>query len=242
MQISQPSLLKSVFKLENLEKLCSRTDEFRKIFLNLQKFLTENYSSFYQFGKSVQKTAITLEEYLKNYISDEKNCYFMAKYISTSFFSIGDEFSIFNGLSNDMNSTLNEILDKISQIKSNYLDVSMTSLTNYYNIESNYFKLLAKYKKSCKNAEDALSHHSESQKEAKSIYNLSIMKRNQARVKACIQRVVKYEVKLKDIIELLNSKRKAFSINVLETVLIFKDSYKSFLIQFYEIAKKTVML
>ena len=239
MQVSPQSLLNSVFKQENIERLFSRVEEFKKIFMNLQKFLTENYNNFYQFGKSIQKTAIALEEYLKNYISDEKNCYFMAKYISMSFYSFGDDFSkIFYGLSNDMNSSLNEVLDKISQIKVNYLEVSMNSLNNYYTIEATYFKLLAKYKKACKNAEESLTFYNDSQQEAKSIYNLSIMKRNLARVKTCIQRVSKYERKLKDNIELLNSKRKAFSINALETVTSFKDSYKYFLFSFYEIAKK----
>lgn len=235
----QASLLNSIFKQENLEKLYSRVEDFRRVFQNLQRFLTENYNNFSQFGKSVQKIAMTLEEYLKNYISDEKNCYFMAKYVSMSFFSFGDDFAkIFSGLSNDMNSSLAEILNKIMNFKVSYLDVSMTALTNYYTIEANYFKILAKYKKSCKNAEDSLVYYENSQKEAKSIYNLSLMKRNLARVKTCVQMVSKYERKLKDVIELLNSKRKAFSINALETVSSFRNAYKFCLLQFYEIAKK----
>lgn len=236
---TQATLLNSIFKQDNLEKLYSRVEDFRKVFLNLQRFLTENYNNFSQFGKSVQKIASALEEYLKNYISDEKNCYFMAKYVSMTFFSFGDDFSkIFSGLSTDMSSSLAEILDKLACFKSNYLDVSMGALTNYYTIEANYFKILAKYKKSCKNAEESLVHYNESQKEAKSIYNLSIMKRNLARVKTCIQKVSKYERKLRDVIELLNSKRKAFSINALETAAAFRDNYKFSLVQFYEIAKK----
>lgn len=239
MQVSQPNLLNSAFKQDNIERLYARVEEFRKIFLNLQKFLLENYNTFHQFGKNLQKIATSLEEYLKNYISDEKNCYFMAKYISVSFFNFGDDFSkIFNGLSKDMNSSLNEILEKVSQTKINYLDVLMNALTNYCSIENLYLATLNKYKKTCKDAEDSLIFYNESQKEAKSIYNLSIMKRNLAKVKSCVQRVGKYERKLKDVIELLNSKRKAFSINVLETIQAFKESYKYFLVQFYEMTKK----
>lgn len=233
------SLLNSVFKQEGLEHIYSRMEEFRKIFLNLQRFLTESCMNFSTFGKMMQKTATALEDYLKNYISDDKNCYFLAKHISVCFFSFGDDFvKIFNGLSNDMNISLNEILEKHSQVKSSYLDVSLNALNNYFTIEGNYFKLLAKYKKSCQNAEEALVFYNDSQNEAKSIYNLSIMKRNLSRVKSCVQRVNKYERKLKDIIELLNSKRKAFSINALETISAFKDIYKYFLSQIYELSKK----
>lgn len=236
---SQPNLLNSAFKQENLERLYSRVEEFKKVFTNLQKFLLENYSNFYQFGKNLQKAASSLEEYLKNYISDEKNCYFMAKFISISFYNFGDDFTkIFNGLSQDMNIVLNEILEKNSQIKVNNLDVLTNAFNNYCSIENLYFITLNKYKKACKDAETSLQHYEDSQKEAKSIYNLSIMRRNIAKVKNCIQRVGKYERKLKDVIELLNSKRKAFSINVLETISAFKEVYKYFLSQFYETTKK----
>ena len=104
----------SVFKQENLDKLYFRTDEFKKIFLNLQKFLLENYGCFFQYGKLIQKSSSNLDEYLKNYLTDDKNCMFFAKYISNMFNSFGDDFSkIFYGLNEDLNSILNEIVDKI---------------------------------------------------------------------------------------------------------------------------------
>lgn len=235
----QPQLFNFVFRQDNLDRLFIRNEEFKKLFLCLQKFLTENYSNFSQYGKSIQKAALNLDDYLKNYIANEKNCFNFGKYISTMLTKFGEDFSrIFFSLSEELNIALEETVEKIVFTKKNYLEISAASINVYMHAELNYLKILQKYKKFCHDVEDCLQAYEDSQQEAKSIYNLSIVHRHLNKVRGCVGRVNKYEIKLKNAIELLNTKRKAFSINVLETISHFKINYKFCLVKFFEFTKK----
>lgn len=235
----QPQLFNFIFRQDNLDRLFLRNEEFKKLFLSLQKFLTENYSNFSQYGKSIQKAALNLDDYLKNYIANEKNCFNFGKYISTMLTKFGEDFSrIFFSLSEELNIALEETVEKIVFTKKNYLEISAASINVYMHAELNYLKILQKYKKFCHDVEDSLQAYEGSQQEAKSIYNLSIVHRHLNKVRGCVGRVNKYEIKLKNAIELLNTKRKAFSINVLETVSHFRINYKFCLVKFFEFSKK----
>ena len=236
---NQNIVFSSLIKEDYLEKLVLRNEELRKLFANLNRFFSENCKIFEIFGKSLQKISFSLEDYIKKYVSDERNCFFMARLFSSSLSSFGsDQTKLFNSLANDINSSLVVIHENISTNKRNYLDLLIFNVSNYNNLETEYLKLLTKYKAFSKDAEDALFNYHESLKEAKTIYNLSIMNRNLSKVQKIVNKTLKYETRLKSSISNLNNKRKEVIVIIVEALSHFKSCYKLSLSKFFEISKK----
>ena len=231
----------TLFKEEYLDRLLIRNEEFRKLFLNMNKFLSENYRYLELFFKSLQKISFSLEDYLKKFgvgVGD-KNCYFLAKTFSNSLSTFGDDSSrLFHSLSSDISSTLSGIQDKISMNRRNHLDLLSLTLSSYNSLETEYLKILAKYKSFSREADDSLINYHESLKEAKTIYNLSIMNRNLSKVQKIVNKTMILESNLKTAISRLNSKRRELSGIIIETLANFKTCYKLCLGKFYELSKK----
>jgi len=229
----------AIFKEEYLDRLILRNEEFRKLFQNMNKFLIENFKFFEVFGKSLQKISYSLEDYIKKYTPDDKNCYFLAKTFSNTLNTFGEDSSkLFHSLSSDINNTLTGVIDCVSMNRRNHLDLLAFTLTSYNNLEMEYLKILAKYKTYSREADDSLLNYHESLKEAKTIYNLSIMNRSLSKVQKIVTKTMKYESKLKSSISQLNSKRKELAGVIIESMTNFKSCYKFCLAKFFEISKK----
>lgn len=233
------SVFSLIFPQDTLDVLFTRSDEFRRLSLSLQRFFSENYKNLEQLSRSIIRTSDILLEYISRFTYKELNCYHLSKNLTTFLRHFGEDSStLYNSLSSEINLNLNQILDNISRNKRSELEALIYQLSEYNGMELKYSQILQSYKIMVRDTEEMLIRWQDSLKEAKSLYNMSANSRNMQKIKKSVDKIQKYERKLDLLVIAINQKRRDFIVKVFETLNSFEKTYEAVLRELLELWKK----